>query len=146
MDTWNWIFVFLVVCSPYYLPQNDLGFYPQCPKLLLPGGRKRSPRLDKVKKPNPGGVDQSGQLGLQTMLPMGSSNIQETLPLFPLHPTGVLHERTTSLSLGSNCSENSIATTTPSSTSETTTCITYDQQEGAGDQLFFDFFCGKKST
>lgn len=53
---------------------------------------------------------------------------QETLPLFPLHPTGILQAKTTAM-LPANSLENSI-----------TPCIV----KGSADQPFFDFFSGQE--
>ncbi|XWS74144.1 hypothetical protein CRYUN_Cryun02cG0190500 [Craigia yunnanensis] len=142
-----------VVCGPYFLPQGDLGFYPQCPKGFLPGGFKRRGRPEKMEKERfCGGVayDLVHQ-DYNTMIPdtenyevlnNGSNNSNhETLALFPLHPTGVLEARATLMSsLGSTTSGNS---TTPTSSCETFAGI---DQEGSGDQHFFDFFSCQGSS
>ncbi|CAL5352971.1 unnamed protein product [Camellia sinensis] len=141
-----------VVCSPpYYLPQNELGFYPHYPKVLLPGGIKRKPaRPDTVEnmKTSGGGVGiESAPLSYNTTdhdgLITGDNNSnskQETLPLFPLEPTGILQARTTSSSLASTTAENSTAT--PSSSSDTTGI----EEGGFGDQPFIDFFSGNNGN
>lgn len=129
-------FCFPVVCNPYYIAQRDqLGFSPSYPNLPVPGGIKKRPRPQKVRPVHePAGAessvmhhrgDNSGQL-----------NQQETLPLFPLLPTGILQERssiTSNSSLSSSLTtsaENSTSTTTPSSS-----CDTNEQVH-----TFFDFF------
>ncbi|XVE59239.1 hypothetical protein DITRI_Ditri05aG0030000 [Diplodiscus trichospermus] len=149
-----------VVCGPYFLPHGDhLGFYPQCPKIFLPGGAKRSSRPEKMEKPRFCGgspYDLVHNQDYNTLVPVtenyegvlnnGSNNSNhETLALFPLHPTGVSEGRATALmsSLGSTTSAgNSI--TTPSSSCETTAGI---DQEGSGEvQHFFDFFSCQGSS
>ncbi|EEF31009.1 WUSCHEL-related homeobox 2 [Ricinus communis] len=145
-----------VVCGSYYLPQSDLGFCPQYPRLLLPAGNfKRRPRTEKIiEKARSCAVPQEYN---NIMIQTNDRNInqgrihsksyisnQETLPLFPLHPTGILQGRETSItvcSLGStnNSAEDSInATSTPSSYSsdETNTGV----KDCCNDKPFFDFF------
>ncbi|KAF2300406.1 hypothetical protein GH714_012966 [Hevea brasiliensis] len=112
-----------VVCGSYYLPQSDLGFYPQYPKVLLPSGFKRRPWSEKIDKARAYAFTDRKQQGANAINSKCYGNYQETLPLFPLHPTGILQGRAESVcSLGSNISaEDSIATTTtPSSSSENT--------------------------
>ncbi|XP_059626973.1 WUSCHEL-related homeobox 2 [Cornus florida] len=116
-----------VVCSPYYMPRSDLGFYPQNPEVLLPGGTKR--RSSKPKKvDNTCGhvVYEPSQMGHINNI-NGTDSDQETLALFPLEPTGILHART----------ETSSNSTTLSSSSETTGII---EQGWGHDQPFIDFF------
>ncbi|KAK8485063.1 hypothetical protein V6N13_030908 [Hibiscus sabdariffa] len=109
-----------VVCGPYFVPQGDhhLGFYPQCPKVLLPGGsmkRRGRPTVGKVVRPIFYGGNTYDHLVHQDynslILPdteksggaFGSNDdgmshqVQETLPLFPLHPTGECEEKPTAL-------------------------------------------------
>ncbi|KAA8549250.1 hypothetical protein F0562_000934 [Nyssa sinensis] len=140
-----------VVCSPYYLPQNDLGFYPHYPKVLLPGGIKRRPSPDKMEKTNTcvGAGYEPSHLRYNVMMhTAGDKNeaamnnncntSQATLPLFPLQPTGILQARTTNnSSLVSTSAENS---TTPSSSSDTTGI-----EQRSGDQPYFEFFSGNGS-
>lgn len=132
-------FFIAVVCGPHFLPQVELGFYPQtqCPRVLLPGGDKRTERPAKMGKPL--------QRDYNTLLPdaenfEGLLNIgnHETLELFPLHPTGLLETKETLMSpLGStNSAGNSIIT--PSIPCETTA--------GTGEQQFFDFFTCQGSS
>ncbi|XP_022752748.1 WUSCHEL-related homeobox 2-like [Durio zibethinus] len=144
-----------VVCGPYFLPQRDLGFYPQCPKVLLPGGVKRRERLEKTETARfYGGAaydlvhqDYNNIIpdnieNYEGVLNNGSCNNsnQETLTLFPLHPTGASEGRATLImsSLGSTTSAGN-STTTPASSHKTTSGI---DQEGSGgeQQHFFDFF------
>ncbi|KAE8039035.1 hypothetical protein FH972_011485 [Carpinus fangiana] len=116
------------ICSPYYLPQSDIGFYPQYhnPKVLLTGGIRRRPRTEKLEK--------SRSFDDDTPVHM-AGNSQKTLPLFPLHPTGNLQGETGKCSIGSSSAMNS--TNTPSFSDQV--------EEGSGDQLFFDFFSGDGS-
>ncbi|KAI4334513.1 hypothetical protein L6164_019196 [Bauhinia variegata] len=125
-----------VICAPYYMPQSEMGFYPhQHPKVLLSGGvcRRRS-RTDDVmpsEKPKycdvPPLYDQQG-------IPydcMSNRNL-ETLPLFPMHPTGILEAKT----IDQSSPLSSIATPD------------IDEQEGGqlGEQPFFDFFSAQRSS
>lgn len=68
---------------------------------------------------------------------MRSPTNQETLELFPMHPTGILQEKTPCESPENS---NVTCTATPSSSSDTTMC--FNEQEAAADQRFFDFFSG----
>lgn len=129
----KWGLRFSVICSPYYLLQSDIGFYPQYPhpKVLLPGGMiRRRPRTEKLEKSRSafgdGGYNTAHQEYDTSMHTAGSSttiNSQETLPLFPLHPTGILQGESGKSSIGSSEVD----------------------QECSGDQLFFDFFPGEGS-
>ncbi|KAF2321908.1 hypothetical protein GH714_004389 [Hevea brasiliensis] len=119
-------------------PNERFRVFPQCPKVLLPSGFKRRPRSEKIDK---------AKACTFTNWKQGSingkcfSNNQETLPLFPLHPTGILQEKDeTVCSLGSSITyvdDNSIANSTPIS-SETTTGV----EDGSSDKLL-DFFTGQ---
>lgn len=139
-----------VVCGPYYLPQSDLGFSPQYPKVLLPGGFKRRPRAENMNKIKAYACTGYEPAALspeynnimihstdRNQVTINNNSNQETLPLFPLHPTGILQGRETTMrSQNSSSADNSI--TTPSISSETTTAI----EEGSGDKPFFNFFSG----
>ncbi|CAK7331582.1 unnamed protein product [Dovyalis caffra] len=140
-----------VVCSPYYLPRNEMmGFCQQHPKMLLPSNFKMRPRSETrtyaFKEYEPA-VSQEyhnhmtmtkGERNLVTINNKSSCSDQETLPLFPLHPTRVLEGAASIGSLGSTSDENSI--NIPSSADQTTTCIEHQ----SGDcRPFFDFFSGK---
>ncbi|KAK9279165.1 hypothetical protein L1049_012842 [Liquidambar formosana] len=129
-----------VVCGPYYLPQSDIAFYPQYSKVLLPptSGIKGRPRTEKVGKTKPCGVAgyEPTHPGHGTAMHMGDTD-QETLALFPLHPTGILQGKKGNSSNALETAENS---TTPSSSSEIT-----GLEECSSDQPFFDFFSGRGS-
>ncbi|XP_043688461.1 WUSCHEL-related homeobox 2 [Telopea speciosissima] len=124
-----------VVCSPYYYMQHSggIGFYPppspppppQYPKVLLPSSTKRRQSMDKVDE---GG---DGNEGIVTNR-NNSSCGNETLALFPLHPTGILE-------MGRS-SSNSFRITSVTEESNTLSC-----EEGCGEQPFFDFF-GEKAS
>ncbi|XVF20072.1 hypothetical protein REPUB_Repub11eG0166800 [Reevesia pubescens] len=152
-----------VVRGPYFLPQGDLGFYPHCPKVLLPAGgvKKRGSWADeKMEKASFYGgaaydlVHQDYNTmnipieNYEGVLNNGSCNKnsnQETLALFPLHPTGVSEGMSTLMSspAGSNISAGN-SLTTPSSSNETTAGI---DQDGSGEQQhFFDFFSCQGSS
>lgn len=141
-----------VVCGSHYLPRNDLGLYPQCTKVLIPSGSKRRTRTEEIEKAISyvgSGYDPEQQ---EYNFMMHANNIndgfidhnygndnQETLPLFPLHPTGRLQGRTSTIpSHDSNSEENSIA---PSRFSVGTNTGT---ENGSGEQPFFDFFSGRR--
>ncbi|XVF46507.1 hypothetical protein PTKIN_Ptkin03bG0032500 [Pterospermum kingtungense] len=142
-----------VFCGPYFLPQGDLGFYPQRPKVLLPGGVKRRGRPEKMDMARFCGGAAYDQLVHQDhntmMMPdtenygvvnngSSNSNHDQTLVLFPLHPTGASDERETLISSpGSTTSAGN--STIPSSSSETTAGVDQDAA-GYGQQHFFDFF------
>ena len=69
---------------------------------------------------------------------INTTNDQETLPLFPVEPTGILEARTESSSLQYPFLTSAENSTTPSSSSEI--------EQGYGDQPpFFDFFSGNGS-
>ncbi|GMJ15464.1 WUSCHEL related homeobox 2 [Hibiscus trionum] len=145
-----------VVCGPYFVPQGDhhLGFYPQGPKVLIPCGslkRRGRPAVGKMVKPvfyggnaydhmvhhdynaviltdteKSGGTFDNGGSGSND----GGINHHETLPLFPLHPTGVSEVKSMASS-GETASggvdrENSTA--------------------GSGEQRFFDFLSCQASS
>ncbi|KAL2482329.1 WUSCHEL-related homeobox 2 [Forsythia ovata] len=102
-----------VVCSPYYVqpPQSDLGFYSQYPKLavapLQPGGFKtriipKNIGKNKDKFMNP----RSRNEELDVISNKKLTN-QETLDLFPLHPTGILQAKTGTLNSAENSTHSS---------------------------------------
>ncbi|KAJ7980873.1 WUSCHEL-related homeobox 2 [Quillaja saponaria] len=158
-----------VLCSPYYIPHDDnhpMGYYSphQYRQVVLPGGIRRprmtsSEKLVEIKpKSNCDGPPayQHMHQGIMnsnhycnTRSSSGSSihhEHQETLPLFPVHPTGVLEGRTyieePSCSMASISAQES--TTTPSGSSAIA-------EEGVnyyhiGNQPFFDFFSGQVSS
>ena len=130
---------FLVVCAPYYVSQSDLGFYPQYPKVLLPGGIKRRPRTERIEKTKQHGGGGGGG-GYEIMMQAGGNNEglinsssidcnPETLALFPLHPTGDLQRRQP-----------------PTSAQNSTTFSTPSESDGSSDQHLFDFFPAPSST
>ncbi|KAE8678918.1 WUSCHEL-related homeobox 5 [Hibiscus syriacus] len=153
------------VCGPYFVPQGDhhLGFYPQCPKVLVPGGsmkRRGRPAGGKMVKPifygghaydhmvhhdynatiirdteNSGGALSKGG-GCSNE---DGTNHHETLPLFPLHPTGVCEGNSTPLMASpggdlSSCEAAAAGVDRESSTG----C--------SGEQRFFDFFSCQASS
>ncbi|KAG8380518.1 hypothetical protein BUALT_Bualt06G0024000 [Buddleja alternifolia] len=145
-----------VVCRPCYIPQakNDLGLYhQQYPKVPLPtaGGFKRRQNIENNKHPT------SSQMYNKTMhdhpiskneeLQLHSSDHhQETLDLFPIHPTGILQAKN-----GFHDQNENMMNSTPSSSeNECSIFGNYYDDEGAGlninygtdEHPFFDFFCG----
>ncbi|KAL2465103.1 WUSCHEL-related homeobox 2 [Abeliophyllum distichum] len=93
-----------VVCSPYYVqpPQSDLGFYSQYPKMavapLQPGGFKTSiipKNKDRIMNPR-SRIEEFDVISNKKL-----SN-QETLDLFPLHPTGILQAKTGTINSAEN--------------------------------------------
>ncbi|XP_052484795.1 uncharacterized protein LOC128039906 [Gossypium raimondii] len=98
-----------VCASPYFVPQADhhphLGFYPQCPKVLLPSGsiKRRGKPICKIGKAlfyNENAYDHTmvPSLDIENLYNGAFNNDgsatdhHETLPLFPLHPTSVFEE------------------------------------------------------
>ncbi|WOH02229.1 hypothetical protein DCAR_0521618 [Daucus carota subsp. sativus] len=136
-----------VVCSPYYMGPGPVGFFPQCPpKLYLPPaiGKKRSQGIasdeNYMGKPNFWDHGESGDQRWRMPLMRSPSN-QETLELFPMHPTGILQEKMTPNQSPENSNVTTPATT-PSS-SDTAPCFN-EQEAAAADQRFFDFFRGNE--
>ncbi|OIT02317.1 wuschel-related homeobox 2 [Nicotiana attenuata] len=135
-----------VVCGPYYTPQNNLGFYQQypVPSLILPGpgGFKRRATCDAAVYIN-ATYSQENSNNMAHLSPNAKQfNHQETLNLFPLHPTGILQEKTTSSSSPSAHDQSTIPSNyTPSNFVEAN-CFT-DLGIGAGDHQVFNFLCGK---
>ncbi|KAJ6345123.1 hypothetical protein OIU78_007911 [Salix suchowensis] len=132
-----------VVCSPYYPQQSEvMRFRQQHPRMLLPANFKMRPRSE-ARTYAFNGYEPAVPYEYHNRLMMNKGDgrtlvtinhkrcsDQETLPLFPLHPTG---------SFEGAPAENSIDT--PGS-SEISTVI----EEHSGDcKPFFDFFHGKDS-
>ncbi|KAJ7947669.1 WUSCHEL-related homeobox like [Quillaja saponaria] len=134
-----------VLCAPYYIPQSDPPH--QHPQMLLPGGIRRSlTRTEKVVD----NIPRSNCNG--EVLRNDYSNIcsthhdsQDTLPLFPLHPTGVLQSRT--FMKQPYCAMNSISAD-PDSTTISLPGSSEIDEEGhyLGNKPFFDFFSGQTSN
>ncbi|KAL0298761.1 UNVERIFIED_CONTAM: WUSCHEL-related homeobox 2 [Sesamum radiatum] len=142
-----------VVCSPCYIPggKNDLGFYQQYPKVPLPAAGASTKRSKLIPESNTS-IDKNNQRYNKPMRHLrnkndhdqfisSSSHHQETLELFPIHPTGILQSRT-----GNESENNMISTSahnTPTSSSEDniygSTDHDHDHDHG---HPFFDFFCG----
>lgn len=147
---WGWLgFLVLVsaVCGPYFVPQSDIGtMYTQCPKVLLPCGIKRRQRTDFVERTKtfcrtglayparPQGhhhdvtVHQTAESNSNSDSTVERN--QETLDLFPLHPTGSAVQDTT------KCSHAHHDCSAMTSTSSAEARDGYNN----GDQPFFDFF------
>ncbi|KAK4376020.1 hypothetical protein RND71_006697 [Anisodus tanguticus] len=70
---------------------------------------------------------------------------QETLNLFPLHPTGILQEKTTTSSSSSTSAhhDQSSVTSCPSNSVEAANCFTDLGIGGADHRPVFNFLCGK---
>ncbi|XP_027348274.1 WUSCHEL-related homeobox 2 [Abrus precatorius] len=128
------------ICAPCCIPQpqGEIGFYPQHPKMLVPVGFRRNP----AEKVVPAGMPSicNGPMvygGMQQKIPdcnFSYSN-QETLDLFPLHPTGILEGKTTD-------QVSSLASVSPDSSTDTPSGSSDINEEDAcpGNQPFFDFF------
>ncbi|XP_010260182.1 PREDICTED: WUSCHEL-related homeobox 2 [Nelumbo nucifera] len=143
-----------VVCAPFYMPQTGIGFYPPHPKVLLPGGVKRKPKMDKMekRKGTGGGGDgvsagagyEAAQAGFYNMykdddnegLVGTTDGHHETLTLFPLHPTGVLEDKIEN-HFPSTSAENSNASTSSGSNSV---------EVVSADQPLIDFFAENGSV
>ncbi|KAL0314987.1 UNVERIFIED_CONTAM: hypothetical protein Scaly_2899900, partial [Sesamum calycinum] len=138
---------------PCYIPggKNDLGFYQQYPKVPLPAAGASTKRSKLIPESNTS-IDKNNQRYNKPMRHLrnkndhdqfisSSSHHQETLELFPIHPTGILQSRT-----GNESENNMISTSahnTPTSSSEDniygSTDHDHDHDHG---HPFFDFFCG----
>ncbi|XP_052177686.1 WUSCHEL-related homeobox 2-like [Diospyros lotus] len=135
-----------VVRSPlYHLPQNELGFFQQHQnqKILLHGGTERRPAApETVLEKMISYRMMSSMSDRHGVFDDNYNSKHETLPLFPLEPTGILQVKTTAEPadpLASTSAENSTA---PSSSSETSGI----EDEGSGyGRPFFDFFYGNGS-
>ncbi|CAI9297919.1 unnamed protein product [Lactuca saligna] len=131
-----------VLYDTCYMPPSNLGFYTQHPQVASPSiSKKRPPRATKSKSPGNGGfmlkhrpesfVSVSGG-NINTMnIEQNEINhcknhsYQETLDLFPLHPTGILQER---------------METSATATCLASTACTSSSSGSAVDRLYFDFF------
>ncbi|XP_071717967.1 uncharacterized protein [Rutidosis leptorrhynchoides] len=86
-----------VLYGQYYMPQNDLGFYTQYPKMLMPNAattKRKSHRISKHKFSNSAENFTGGNVPIKSKMVNGQNfNHQETLDLFPLHPTGILQQK-----------------------------------------------------
>lgn len=145
-----------MICSPYYIPPvpSEIGMYPQS-HLKVPlqsVGVKRRPRIEKLDVPRRTCSGGGGGGGYEPMHHgyggegrcsvdvndatnklMSNFDDQETLPLFPLTPTGLLQDRDESpSSAAGKFAQNSTALISSSGT-----------VEGHGDRPnFYDFFSG----
>ncbi|KAG4967256.1 hypothetical protein JHK87_032907 [Glycine soja] len=127
------------MCAPYYIPQaqGEIGFYHPHPKVLVPVGFRRSPSEKVV----PTGMHQMQQR-ISDCCNSHYSN-QETLDLFPLHPTGILEGKTTTTtdqvpSLASVSADSS--TDTPSAAASPDHINEDHDHASPLNQPFFDFF------
>nr|ACA64094.1 WOX2 [Petunia x hybrida] len=142
-----------VVCSPYYKPQTGLGFYHQqqypIPTTLIHPGLVEGPKGISRQKMIPAACNvivynnsaANNYEGNNGMMHDPCSNVklfnQETLNLFPLHPTGVLQEKTTTASSPSS------ASSTSTSNSLEANCFSDQGNSTTSDHPnFFDFLCG----
>ncbi|PIA39075.1 hypothetical protein AQUCO_02700327v1 [Aquilegia coerulea] len=114
---------------PYYIPQNTTPpafcYYPQYPKVPIPstnGLRRKQQRDKKMKEMSVGdgavyhhahkpyGIMHTGDMNEESIHNNITSSINdETLALFPVHPTGILKENsTTSFADNSHCDQDGI--------------------------------------
>ncbi|KAI3514169.1 hypothetical protein L1887_12488 [Cichorium endivia] len=130
-----------VVYEPFYMPYNNLGYHAQHPQVPLPrSSKKRSPRATKPNAPDDAGfmlkqrpenvVAFDGGNNTMTreqdeIVSCRNYSYQETLDLFPLHPTGILKER---------------IDTSGTATCLASTACTSSSSASAVDRLYFDFF------
>ncbi|KAK4430933.1 WUSCHEL-related homeobox 2 [Sesamum alatum] len=137
-----------VVCSPCYIPgaKNDVGFYQQYPKVPLPAAGASTKRSKLIQENNTNIDTNNYQRYNKAMhhprskndhdqFISSSSHPQETLDLFPIHPTGILQSRT------GNESDNNISTSSSEDNNYGSTDHDHDQCHDQ-DHPFFDFFCG----
>ncbi|XP_071687547.1 WUSCHEL-related homeobox 2-like [Rutidosis leptorrhynchoides] len=118
-----------VLYGQYYMPQNELGFYTQFPKMLMPNPattKRRSHRTFKHKVSTGAGNLAGGNIPIKSKIVNGQNlGHSETLDLFPLHPTGILQQKEVT-------SNNIDAIDLSACTSGSSEC--------SQDQLYFDFF------
>ncbi|XP_061373234.1 WUSCHEL-related homeobox 2-like [Gastrolobium bilobum] len=129
------------LCATYCIPQaqSEIGYYPQHPKVLLPIGYRRS-QAEKVVVPTTMSSVCNGPMvyeGMQQRISDSnfSYSYQETLDLFPMHPTGILETRKTDqVSSLASVSADSCSNDTPSGSD-------INEEDGVPrNQPFFDFF------
>ncbi|KAI3667654.1 hypothetical protein L6452_42723 [Arctium lappa] len=118
-----------VVYGQCYMPLSDLGFYTQYPKVLIPGSttlKRRSSRTAKPKLTSSAGILAGGNTMVKSkMVNAKNYSQQETLDLFPLHPTGILQQKE---AMARNENPHALTDCTSSSS------------DCSQDQLLFDFF------
>ncbi|KVH72623.1 WUSCHEL-related homeobox 2 [Cynara cardunculus var. scolymus] len=118
-----------VVYGQCYLPLSDLGFYTQYPKVFIPNSnviKRRSSRTVKSKLSVGPPIFAEGNTMIKSkMVNAKNYNQQETLDLFPLHPTGILQQK-----------ESMVSSVNPHAL---TTC-TSSSSDCSQDQLLYDFF------
>ncbi|KZV41282.1 WUSCHEL-related homeobox 2-like [Dorcoceras hygrometricum] len=133
-----------VVCGPCYnipQPQFEAGFLPQRPKV---SGSKSRLTSQPFHHHYPRSRNEDYLYPISTPKNLRANN-QETLDLFPIHPTGILQSK------NGNGIDNGTASSTPSTSSENDQCSTVEEENGNRhgyhhdqdlDHPFFDFFCG----
>lgn len=119
-----------VLYGQCYIPQSDIGFYTHYPKMLAPSAtvtKRRSPRTTKTKPSASAGTLAGGNINpIKSKIVNGKNDInQETLDLFPLHPTGILQQKE--------------ATTNNVSVYASNAC-TSGPSDCSQDRLYFNFF------
>ncbi|KAE9600641.1 putative transcription factor homeobox-WOX family [Lupinus albus] len=132
-----------VICQPYCLSQNEVSFYSQHPNLIGPGCV--SPRTEKFV-PNMGMSRFSNDQQIYEQLQFQQRNLgyynvsnnnnhEETLTLFPLHPTGILESK-------SKEHVSSLPSTSAERYSHTSASV-IGENALRGNKPFFDFLtCG----
>ncbi|KAK6136184.1 hypothetical protein DH2020_030075 [Rehmannia glutinosa] len=112
-----------VVCSPCYIPKSDPGYYQQYPKVPLP----TAAGVNFMKRST---IETRYNKSMQDS--RSNHHHQETLDLFPIHPTGILQAAKNEIEIESikNKSKSSSSATTPTSS-----------ENENYDHPFFDFFC-----
>lgn len=129
-------------------PNSEIGFYPQqYSKVLLPVGY----RNHHVEKVVPNGMSSvyNSQLVYDGNMQQRISdhnihfNNQETLDLFPLHPTGILEGKTTRTDKVSSL----VSVSADSSTDTTSGSPDINEEDGCPEnQPFFDFFNSRQGS
>ncbi|KAK9057617.1 hypothetical protein SSX86_022453 [Deinandra increscens subsp. villosa] len=120
-----------VLYGQCYMPQSDIGFYTHYPRMLPPSAtttKRRSPKTTKIRSSAGAGNLAGGNNPVKSKMVNGKNNYshhQETLDLFPLHPTGILRQKEATEN-DVNVFASSACTSGPSDRSQ--------------DQLVFDFF------
>ncbi|KAI3830070.1 hypothetical protein L1987_04203 [Smallanthus sonchifolius] len=118
-----------VLYGQCYIPQSEIGFYTQYPRMLVPSAtptKRRSPRTTKTKLSAGAGTLAEGNNPIKSKMVNGKNySHQETLDLFPLHPTGILQQK--------EATANNV-------TVNASNAHTSGSSDRSQDRHFFDFF------
>ncbi|KAK2436047.1 WUSCHEL-related homeobox [Trifolium repens] len=130
------------ICTQYCVPQpqsQEFNYYPQNPKVLLPPsvGYRRN-QAEKVMSNGMSNICNNPMVYNENNMQQRNSG-HETLDLFPLHPTGILEEKTTDNKVSSIVSVSADSSTDTRHSGSPHHVI--NQHDGCHEnQPFFDFF------